>query len=97
MTLWQRLHNWHHIRKHGYPSRTALLEAYIWRTTTKMIFYGREVDPLGRKTSTWSVTKDYVFNYNTLEEVAAVHVITRERVRQMLHKALREYKKRLHT
>ena len=55
------------------------------------------VDPLGRKTSTWSVTRDYVFHFNTLEEVAATHVITRERVRQMLHKALREYKKRNHT
>lgn len=79
MKVLVKLENWFHMRKNGYPSRSAI-ESILKHLATDQ----RLSATLQKRI--YTIAHAYAFNGETIEEIANHHVITRERVRQILLK-----------
>jgi DNA-directed RNA polymerase sigma subunit (sigma70/sigma32) len=84
MNILVKTENWFHMRRHGYPSRSAI-EFILKDMAAKRELSSR------LKARKYSIAHVYTFNSKEIEEIADQFLVTRERVRQILRHIYFQY------
>lgn len=83
MTIWERILNFYHIKKHDTPSRKAVEKAL-----NSCISKSSKFQDL--KARRFTIATEYALLGDDIESISKRHECTRERVRQILWKVYRE-------
>lgn len=89
MNFLDKIENYFHMKRHGYPTYLAMWESYNYAIKAPGL-YSRDFNRA--KLSKYKIVFLYAVCNESLEEIAKKHNCTRERVRQILCKVYYNYK-----